>query len=99
MKGLVCHAQLAFLAASGAELATGAPVAAQLREAPILVALTFVAFSAASLVRFQHHRSARSCPQLHEGLFSLAHGCADSHPQGSKAEQGCRPLQPNSGAA
>ena len=43
--------QVAFLSASAAELATGAPVAAQLREAPILIALTFVAFSVASLVQ------------------------------------------------
>lgn len=41
---------LAFVAAAGAELATGAPVAAQLKDAPILIGLTFFLFSAASLV-------------------------------------------------
>ena len=43
-------AMLAFVAAAGAELATGAPVAAQLKDAPILIGITFFLFSAASLV-------------------------------------------------
>ena len=43
-------AMLAFVAAAGAELSTGAPVAAQLKDAPILIGITFLLFSAASLV-------------------------------------------------
>lgn len=43
-------AMLAFVAAAGAELATGAPVAAQLKEAPLFIGLTFLIFSIASLV-------------------------------------------------
>ncbi|BDA45780.1 Carotene biosynthesis-related protein CBR, chloroplastic at C-terminar half [Coccomyxa sp. Obi] len=43
-------AMLAFVAAAGAELATGAPIAAQLKDAPILIGLTFFLFSAASLI-------------------------------------------------
>ncbi|KAK9903948.1 hypothetical protein WJX75_001124 [Coccomyxa subellipsoidea] len=43
-------AMLAFVAAAGAELSTGAPVAAQLKDAPILIGITFLLFSAASLI-------------------------------------------------
>lgn len=41
---------LAFVAAAGAELASGAPVAAQLKEAPLFIGLTFLVFTIASLV-------------------------------------------------
>ena len=51
---------LAFVAAAGAELATGAPVAAQLKDAPILIGITFFLFSAASLV-FQPPMSLSLC--------------------------------------
>lgn len=44
-------AMLAFVAAAGAEFATGFTAVQQLREAPALVGVTFVVFIVASLVR------------------------------------------------
>ncbi len=44
-------AMLAFVAAAGAEFATGFTAVQQLSEAPVLVGLTFAVFIAASLVR------------------------------------------------
>ena len=50
-------AMLAFVAAAGAEFATGFTAVQQLREAPALVGVTFVVFIIASLV----------CPHLVTG--------------------------------
>ena len=52
-------AMLAFVAAAGAEFATGFTAVQQLREAPALVGVTFVVFIIASLVR---PTSAVPCP-------------------------------------
>lgn len=51
-------AMLAFVAAAGAEFATGFTAVQQLREAPALVGVTFVVFIIASLV----------CPLESQGL-------------------------------
>lgn len=43
-------AMVAFAAAAGAEIFTGAPVAAQIKKSPILIGVTFLIFIIASLV-------------------------------------------------
>ena len=43
-------AMLGFVAAVGAELATGTPVSAQLQQATVPIIATFVLFSVASLI-------------------------------------------------
>lgn len=43
-------AMLAFVAAAGAEIFTGAPVAAQLKKSPLLIGGTFLIFMAASVI-------------------------------------------------
>jgi drug/metabolite transporter superfamily protein YnfA len=54
-------AMLAFVAAAGAELATGFTVMQQLREAPALVGVTFVIFVVASLVRLTFTAFRNTC--------------------------------------
>ena len=72
-----CARRLAFLSAAAAELATGAPIATQLREAPILIALTFVAFTVASLVCSLSTESCSACnPHAAAKMRSVAScGC------------------------
>ena len=50
-------AMLGFVAAVGAELATGTPVSAQLQQATVPIIATFVLFSVASLIPILKVRS------------------------------------------